>query len=406
MADWGDAKVKTLLKSMRDCCALFWKRRTAAGKRDTHDVWMRVFHVSAALRDFDIGRIEIECDMSLEEVMKLSDETVTFAGVEADSYAGVLILIAIELLSRMDDISSGDEAEGYRYLDEQRVAENWAAVSQRLAPNVPSQKQFDELAELVEQELKARPPEKTYHKVYKPRQPVRPAKARRRLTLYRLPARALRRGRAIDALEFVPGEPVDRHVTKIGGLPYRPARMRWPTGEDGAPLSFVAQICFAGSKDLCGNLPGDVLLILAASHDHAISVNGELFFEWYPLGLDRLIEAKDVPQGAWPIAPCYAFVRRQPESGPGYKGSALGHEGAKIGGEPVWLGLDQPTEGRFLAALARPGMLQRSALPRGWQRTQATDTYDRTHEFRPGDGGLFNFFHAGRGKVNFTFQCY
>jgi hypothetical protein len=93
------------------------------------------------------------------------------------------------------------------------------------------------------------------------------------------------------------------------------------------------------------------------------------------------------------------LLRRQAEP-PG------GHEGAKVGGEPFWIQRDERVEGSFLAALGRPAMLKPAALPRGWERTRASDASDRANEFAPGDGGLFNFFHAGKGKVDFTFQCY
>ena len=76
------------------------------------------------------------------------------------------------------------------------------------------------------------------------------------------------------------GEPTDRHVTKIGGLPYRPAKMPWPTGQDGTPMSFLAQINFANSKDLVGELPGDVLLVFTPDSDGFIE---SLSFEWQPL---------------------------------------------------------------------------------------------------------------------------
>ena len=39
-------------------------------------------------------------------------------------------------------------------------------------------------------------------------------------------------GRSVptDVFTFIPGEPQERSVTKIGGLPYRPASLPWPRG--------------------------------------------------------------------------------------------------------------------------------------------------------------------------------
>src|SRR5437879_1094826 len=77
----------------------------------------------------------------------------------------------------------------------------------------------------------------------------------------------------VDLFIMADGEPADRHVTKIGGLPYR-SGTPWPTmrdGEppygsatprarmrDGEPLLFLAQFNFSDSKDLSGELPGDL----------------------------------------------------------------------------------------------------------------------------------------------------
>ncbi|NQT13137.1 MAG: DUF1963 domain-containing protein [Planctomycetes bacterium] len=68
----------------------------------------------------------------------------------------------------------------------------------------------------------------------------------------------------VDVFVMATGEPRDRHVTKIGGLPYRPASKPWPKSQDRQPMTFLAQFCFADSKDLVGDLPGEVLLVFAS----------------------------------------------------------------------------------------------------------------------------------------------
>lgn len=51
-------------------------------------------------------------------------------------------------------------------------------------------------------------------------------------------------------------------LTQIGGVPWREADKPWPKDEDGIPLHFLGQICFADSKDILPcKLPGDVALI-------------------------------------------------------------------------------------------------------------------------------------------------
>src|SRR5258706_10769357 len=64
-----------------------------------------------------------------------------------------------------------------------------------------------------------------------------------------------------DIFVWSRGEPDQRFVTKIGGLPYWGADTPWPLGPSGTPLTFVAQICFADSQDLTPHLPGDLLLM-------------------------------------------------------------------------------------------------------------------------------------------------
>jgi hypothetical protein len=94
------------------------------------------------------------------------------------------------------------------------------------------------------------------------------------------------------------GEPEDRSVTKIGGLPYRPAGKPWPiSAETGEPLIFFAQFNFTKSRDLFPNLPGDILLAFFA--DFAGQpydwFPGPPQFEWYSLRIQDLVSPQDVP---------------------------------------------------------------------------------------------------------------
>src|SRR5258708_3866058 len=64
---------------------------------------------------------------------------------------------------------------------------------------------------------------------------------------------------------FVHGEAPRRDATVIGGVPYRPRTMPWPTRRDGTPMVFVCQFAFHQSQDIFGarTLPGDLLLVFA-----------------------------------------------------------------------------------------------------------------------------------------------
>lgn len=111
----------------------------------------------------------------------------------------------------------------------------------------------------------------------------------------------------VDVFVMAEGEPPDRHVTKIGGLPYRPARSPWPTTEAGTPMSFLAQIDLTDSKDLVGELPGDVLAVFTPDSDNYIE---SLHFEWQRLGLKEVVSPEEVPEQAWRPDPCYGHICR------------------------------------------------------------------------------------------------
>jgi len=111
----------------------------------------------------------------------------------------------------------------------------------------------------------------------------------------------------VDVFVMAEGEPRDRHVTKLGGLPYRPANAPWPVARDGKPMLFLGQFNFGDSRDLVGELPGDVLLVFS---DRSNEVFDRLIFEWQPMGLEDLIPATSVPVQPDTFTPCYGHVCR------------------------------------------------------------------------------------------------
>lgn len=129
----------------------------------------------------------------------------------------------------------------------------------------------------------------------------------------------------VDLFVFGKGEPPRRDQTKVGGLPYWPARRSWPRSESGAPLAFVAQVNFTDSRDITGYLPGDVLLVFGEPEwvpyrmplqqpDGSIASGSyeiyTLRLEWLPSGEDDLIRAVDVPPTDWTTEPCYGQIYR------------------------------------------------------------------------------------------------
>ena len=113
----------------------------------------------------------------------------------------------------------------------------------------------------------------------------------------------------VDVFILADGEPQDRNVTKVGGLPYRPANLAWPSEADGSPLTFLAQFDFTDSFDIVGETPGEVLLVFTPDSDEDGPIDS-LHFEWHPLGLTDLIRAGTVPRPNWRFKPCYGYRYR------------------------------------------------------------------------------------------------
>lgn len=111
----------------------------------------------------------------------------------------------------------------------------------------------------------------------------------------------------VDIFAMADGEPEDRSVTKIGGLPHRPANLPWPTDATGEPMLFLGQFNFKHSQDLVGRLPGELLLIFADDSSGTIE---DLRFEWQPDRLVDLVDESSVPQHPSAFAPCFGHIHR------------------------------------------------------------------------------------------------
>ena len=164
-----------------------------------------------------------------------------------------------------------------------------------------------------------------------------------------------------DVFIFARGEPDDRRVTKIGGLPYWPRRREWPKAADGSRKRFVAQVCFLDSRRALGEpapaLPGDILVVFAAAT--ADEYPQEVSCHWVSAGAQELVGPGDVPRGGWDFLPCYGQLHRTHDyAGPveafatHRAGSLLeAIQGTKIGGRPNWVQGEVDLPGRFLCSI-------------------------------------------------------
>jgi hypothetical protein len=215
---------------------------------------------------------------------------------------------------------------------------------------------------------------------------------------------------ATDVFVWARGDPPNPAMTKIGGVPYRSRSAPWPRDREGKPVRFIAQLCFADSRDISGDLPGDVLLIFG--NDDALLAEPErLVFEWSSLGIRNL--SVEVPPMATDeiLTPYYGVVHRT-EDWPDAMGE-FGEgdhcrcfpgvfEGTKIGGLPRLIQGEPTLAGGFLAAL---GSISASYSaypvinepePRGWSHG----------DLMIGDmGSLYLFLNRG-GHVQAESQYY
>ncbi len=164
-----------------------------------------------------------------------------------------------------------------------------------------------------------------------------------------------------DVFIFADGEPQSRVITKVGGLPYWPKGIQWPRNNYGIDLTFVGQICYADSRDIIDDIPGDVLLIfvcferLEQNPDDQTAIQ----FHWRNIRDDELIELSDIPSPEIDIRPKYGIRHRTQDFVEELSGatSYSRHwllsriQGTKIGGLPNWIQTDSGLPGEFLGSL-------------------------------------------------------
>lgn len=174
-------------------------------------------------------------------------------------------------------------------------------------------------------------------------------------------------GIPMDVFVMADGEPEQRGVTKLGGLPYRPADEPWPQNAQGNPLLFVAQMNFADSTDLVGKLPADLLLVFADWQEGRIE---DVHFEWQPWTRSELIDAGSIPAHPGTFAGCYGTRLRtmnfpaaeQVDSSPHAQchgrdvhGDYLvpAYQATQIGRSPFWLqGVEEDLPGEVICTIS------------------------------------------------------
>ncbi len=332
---------------------------------------------------------------------------IEYRGRTRASHAELLYIQALSVYQDLMTVATGspdDGLYGYYYRADE-VWEKWPTAAQAILKpdrflDLAEEARFAEIAR--RELLTAQPKPWPLPFVYQP--PGSPqdgwsaevaARQLKRLAAYRESGPPIRKPKPemddADLIKIYEGEPHDQFVTKLGGLPYRPASVPWPRTPAGEPMVFLGQICFADSRDLFDSLPGDVLLIF--THDEHAHTSGDiddLRYEWYPLGLTGLVTAADVPDTVWKVCPCFTYLQRYLE-----QEDTSCPEMGKIGGRPHWIQNDPRKPGEFLAGFA--SVEYRSDPDPANPKVRHLDFFD---------AGLLHFFLRPDGHIVHYFQCY
>jgi hypothetical protein len=118
----------------------------------------------------------------------------------------------------------------------------------------------------------------------------------------------------IEAVDAVPcdlfvwgvGEPPDRRLTRVGGVPWLSRKTPWPVIGN-VVTTFLCQFDFRDSRDLRGqraggHLPGDLLLVFVADESAALSGDHrKMRFVWVSAEETDIVTAADVPKPTHPF---------------------------------------------------------------------------------------------------------
>lgn len=114
-------------------------------------------------------------------------------------------------------------------------------------------------------------------------------------------------------------EPAEKpYLTKLGGVPHRESTKPWPMDPDAKPYTFVAQYCFADSKDIISKkIPGDVMLVFFKDAESVFNPDS-IRVEWSSIDLDSPMIADKCPPPSFVVPQLSGHIYRTneyPESG-------------------------------------------------------------------------------------------
>lgn len=225
-------------------------------------------------------------------------------------------------------------------------------------------------------------------------------------------------GVATDLIVWGMGEPAEPYLTKVGGIPYRPADVPWPGLDDEDPMTFFAQFCFADSRDLLPVAPpGDVMLVFFRDEESGYDEDEEAIrIEWYDLGLPNPVTARKCPKPGFPVPKLYGALHRTkeyPGANPIFRNE--GHNGfyyfattqaSRIGGETHFIQDDPRGRGESLLCTLSSLEPSKGAHPFLNHPRPLTERQREKMTFLFGDVGCLYFLIDKKGRVRVASACY
>ncbi len=268
---------------------------------------------------------------------------------------------------------------------------------------------------------------------------------------YQIVERAsLSNGVPADVFAFALGEPTKPYVTKIGGLPYRPAGTAWPTFRPREvdikwslnerlkqwppdwpappadetdldawpelPLTFLAQFWLGDSQGLVSDVPGSVLLVFVSDLT-SLGEPGAYHFEWRNVDISELVQPEQVPSRAWASPVFHGYPHRTFDYDPAVfppvddfvTGGIKPNEVAVLGATKIGGISNAPKESphaEFLCQLA--SVCPAFDRPYPWVNVPEPlqfDPFGRAPQLNLWDAGFVSFFLGPDGQVQPVFRC-
>jgi Domain of unknown function (DUF1963) len=222
-----------------------------------------------------------------------------------------------------------------------------------------------------------------------------------------------------DLILWGGGEPTKPYLTKLGGVPYRPADIPWPVEEDEAPMTFVAQFCFADSGDILPVAPtGDVMLLFFRDEEsfYDPADEGAVRIEWYDLGIPKPVSRRKCPEPSFPVPVLHGAlcrVNEYPESYELFK--RAGHDqpylfsttqASRLGGDTFFIQGDPRKRGEGLLCTLNSIIPTEEEYPFINRERPLTPRERERLRFVFGDVGCLYFLIDKKGRVRWTMDCY